>query len=129
MIISELEDQVMLPVLPMGSIITGVMLVALIFATPYAFSKNLNPLPRWVSLPIGLLVLAAGGWNVFWYALRHITEYWGIAALISGVLLMITAGYILNFKRMPKLLNQLKPIVLLALLACMLHYGYTIYNL
>lgn len=115
--------------LPMGSIVTGVMMLALIFATPYAFAKKLKPLPHWVSLPVGLLVLAAGAWNVFWHASRHITEYWGIAALVSGTLLMITAGYILGFKRMPALLNQCKPIVLVVLLACMLHYGNTIYNL
>ncbi|MEE9333293.1 MAG: hypothetical protein V3U65_04300 [Granulosicoccaceae bacterium] len=115
--------------LPMGTIITGVMLVALVFATPYAFAKQLKPLPKWVALPVGLLVLAAGGWNVFWYASQHITEYWGIAALISGGLLMITAAYILGFKRIPTLLIQGKPIVLLALLACMLHYGNTIHNL
>ena len=115
--------------MPMGTIVTACMLVALIFAIPYSLFKESKPLPRWIAIPIASLVFAAGAWNVFWYASRHITEYWGIAALVSGVLLMITAGYIVNDDRMPALLQRGRAIVLLALLACMLHYGITIYRL
>ena len=113
----------------MGTVLTLCMLLALVVATPYSLSKSIKPLPRFVAIPIGLLVFIAGAWNVFWYALQHITEYWGVAALVSGVLLMITAGYIVNFERLPRLLNRCRPIVLLALLGSMLHYGFTIYRL
>ena len=115
--------------MPMGTIVTASMVLALIFAIPYTLKKALQPLPRWISLPVGGLVFFAGAWNVFWYAAQHISEYWGVAALISGVLLMITAGFIVNFKRMPSLINRARPIVLIVLLGAMLHYGLTIYRL
>lgn len=115
--------------LPMGTIITVCMLVALLAAAPYSVINTLKPLPRWAALPIGFCVFIAGAWNVFWYAAQHISEYWGVAALLSGVLLMITAGFIVNLKRMPALLTRYRAIVLLALLGFMLHYGLTIYRL
>jgi len=114
--------------LPMGSIVTVTMLLGLLFATPYAVKSTLKPLPRWISYSVGVLVLLAGVWNVFWYALQHLTEYWGIAALISGALMMITAGYIMGIK-LPNWMSKIRPLVLIALLACMLHYGITIYRL
>jgi len=114
--------------LPMGTIMTVAMFVGLIVSIPYVLNKNLSPMPKWASIALGSVVMLAGAWNVFWYALQHLNEYWGIAALVSGILMMITAAYIFGVA-LPAWLVKAKPIVLFALLACMLHYGYTIYSL
>ena len=115
--------------MPMGTIVTVCMLIALIFAGPYALKKGLKPLPAFIAIPVGIVVFAAGFWNVFWYALQHLTEFWGIAALISGALMMVTAAYIMRFNKLPNTLQKARPVVLLGLLICMLLYGITIYRL
>ncbi|GAA3935867.1 hypothetical protein [Litoribacillus peritrichatus] len=115
--------------LPMGTIVTFCMLIGLIFASRLPVLIRLQQLPKSVMMVIGFVVLAAGLWNVLWYALRHLTEFWGIAALLSGSLMVITAGYIINEKKMPGMLKQARPLVQLLLLACMLKYGITIYQM
>ena len=43
----------------------------------------------------GILLLLMGLWNALWYGLRHITEFWGVVALISGILMVVVAVLIL----------------------------------
>ncbi|MRI34925.1 hypothetical protein EOPP23_18275 [Endozoicomonas sp. OPT23] len=112
--------------LPMGTIMTGCMIAGLILAIRPAFLKSL---PKAINKGVASLVFLAGVWNVFWYWLQHPTEFWGLAALVSGSMMLITAAYIVNCKRMPGWLIKLKPVVLFALLACALLYGITIYRL
>ena len=45
---------------------------------------------------IGWLVGATGLWNVLWYGVRHLTEFWGQTALISGLALLLAAIIILH---------------------------------
>ncbi len=108
--------------LPMGTIMACSMFLGLILAV-------FENLPAPIRKPLGVVVLAAGLWNVCWYAVQHLTEFWGQAALISGVLMIITAFYIINPSRLPGVLLKLKPLVLLLLLGCGLLYGITIYRL
>lgn len=115
--------------LPMGTIMTSCMVTGLLFATRLPVLRAVQLLPVGVKKTIALLVFAAGLWNVFWYALRHITEFWGIAALVSGVLLLLTSAYIINLRRMPAVLKRLRAGVLFLLLCCALLYGVTIYRL
>lgn len=115
--------------MPMGTLVTVCMLIALMFAGPYTIKKGLKPLPALLAIPVGFVVFAAGFWNVFWYALQHLTEFWGIAALISGALLLVTSAYIMRFDKLPTTIQKARPVVLLGLLVCMLMYGITIYRL
>ena len=60
--------------------------------------KACVPLITFKKIPILLrktgacVVVAAGLWNVLWYGLQHFTEFWGMAALVSGVLMITTAA-------------------------------------
>lgn len=115
--------------LPMGTIMTGCMLTGVLFATRLPVLRPLQKLPAWFRKTIALVVFAAGSWNVFWYALRHITEFWGVAALISGCLLLLTSAYIFNASCLPRFLQKIRPGVLFLLLCCAVLYGVTIYRL
>ncbi|MEM7563128.1 MAG: hypothetical protein AAF353_08785 [Pseudomonadota bacterium] len=112
--------------LPMGTIMASCMFVGLIIATPV---KPLNRLPLWLRKTGAWVVLAAGLWNVFWYGVQHPTEFWGIAALVSGFLMLLTAMYVLKPSRLPVLLRPMKPLVLCLLLGCALLYAITIARL
>lgn len=113
--------------LPMGTIVTVCMLIALIFASDLPLLKLTNKLPLIIRRIVAFIVLAAGCWNLFWYALRHLTEFWGLMALVSGALMIIAATYIAAVA--PPWLQRIRPVVLIALLLCMLKYAHTIYNL
>lgn len=109
--------------MPMGTIVTVCMLIGLLFAVPYAFMSKLKPLPSIIAWLVGGLVFAAGGWNTFWHGLRHLTDQWGIAALISGVFMMLTAIYIMPIKSIPSGLSKLRLLVLAGLLVWFLIYA------
>ena len=115
--------------LPMGTIVTVCMLMGLLFATRLPFLRTIQRLPLWLKRAVSVVVFAAGFWNVFWYALRHLTEFWGQAALVSGCLMLVTSAYIFDAARLPPQLNKIRPVVLLLLLACFLLYGLTIYRM
>jgi len=119
----------MLPILPMGTIVTVCMLIGLLAATPYLVSKQLKPLPRIVAWIVGGIVLLGGIWNTFWHGIRHLTDAWGQAALISGVFMMLTGLYLVRFDSLPPLLKKLRPWVLLGLLGWFLIYAIKIASL
>ena len=112
--------------LPMGTIVTVCMFVGLIVAAPVAPIKRL---PLLLRKTCACVVLTAGLWNVLWYGLQHLTEFWGIAALISGVLMITTAGYVLIPSRLPGWIRVLKPTILILLFACATLYAITIARL
>ena len=116
--------------IPMGTVVTVCMLFSVVFANRYpagALNKK-TPLP--VLRTVGWVTGAAGLWNVLWYGLRHLTEFWGHMALGSGIL-MVFLAYLLvvHPSQQPALLNKLRPIAVLALLAFATKYGWTIYKL
>lgn len=115
--------------LPMGTIMTGCMVVGLLFATRLSPFRIVQKLPVWFKKTVAFVVFTAGCWNVFWYALRHITEFWGVAALVSGCLMLLTAVYIFNAKWLPHFLQKMRPGILFLLLCCAVLYGVTIYRL
>lgn len=115
--------------MPMGTIVTVCMLIGLLFALPYAISHKLKPLPNVIAWIVGAVVFAAGGWNTFWHGLRNLTNFWGIAALVSGIFMMLTAAYIMQLKSLPAGLLRVRMFVLLGLFACFLTYAVTIARL
>ncbi|MFT5274512.1 MAG: hypothetical protein ACI9J2_001038 [Saprospiraceae bacterium] len=109
--------------LPMGTIVTACMFTGLIGVALQ------SKMPSVVAKSIGGLVLAAGLWNVLWYAMRHIGEFWGMAALASGALMVVTGFYLLDASRLPKLVMKLKPVVWVLLVLCAAKYAHTIASL
>ena len=110
--------------LPMGTIVTACMFIGLAAAAP-----PLKKLPLIIRKMGACLVLAAGLWNVLWYGVQHYNEFWGIAALVSGGLMIITALYVLAPPRLPAWLHPAKPFVLSLLLICAVFYAITIARL
>lgn len=109
----------------MGTIVTSCMIAGLIVAVP-PMAKGC---PRPIRAIIGSLLLAAGLWNVLWYASQHFREFWGLAALCSGVLMIITSIYILKARWLPAFIRKAKPVVLLMLLGFAILYAITIIRL
>ena len=112
--------------LPMGTIMAGCMILGVVFA---AKLPVLSRLPDFVFKAVGGLVLLAGLWNFLWYSLQHITEFWGIAALVSGILMIVTGLFLIKESLLPAWLIRLRPIVLVVLLGYGLMYAITIYRL
>lgn len=112
--------------IPMGTVVTLCMLLTVLFA-----SRLIGRLaPSWLLKTIGVIASAAGLWNVLWYAVRNIGEFWGIMALGSGVLLIaLGSTMILPATRLPGWLTKIRPVLVIALLAFALYYAQTIYNL
>lgn len=110
----------------MGTIVAVAMLLGLLFA---ARLPALEKLPRFIHILAGVAVLAAGLWNVLWYGVQHPGEFWGINALISGLLMTAASGLILIPSRMPAAIVRWRPIILVLLLCYALLYGITIYRL
>ena len=106
--------------LPMGTIVACIMFAGFVIGQQNAIGEKIPLLLRKL---VAVVVLAAGLWNALWYGLRHLTEFWGLAALISGILLVITAIYVLKPQILPAALLKARPLVLLALLACGVVYA------
>ena len=111
--------------IPMGSVVTACMFAGLIVAVP----PMAKVCPRPIRLSIGVILLAAGLWNILWYASQHFREFWGLAALCSGVLMVLTSLYIVKASWLPLFLRRAKPVVLLMLLGFAALYAITIYRL
>jgi hypothetical protein len=115
-----------IPMIPMGTVVTVCMFTGLIIAAPLPMLKSIPSRLKKIS---AYVVLAAGLWNVLWYGLQNLTEFWGMAALVSGVLMIVTAVYILAPSRLPGWLVLAKPVVLTLLLGCAMLYSITIARL
>jgi hypothetical protein len=112
--------------IPMGTVVTVCMFGGLIAAI---LQPKLRKVPPLLFSLAGFIVLAAGLWNIFWYGLQHYTEFWGWAALISGVILIQTSLYVLQVGWVPAYSLRAKPFVLILLLGCALMYAIKIASL
>ena len=107
---------------------------------------------RWLSLGefvqnpsiskfIGVGLLLAGLWNLLWFGLRHLDVFWGIAAIVSGFCMIMTAVVVLSECGGPSLSSNsvvkkitlgaksLLTLWLLGLFASAILYGITIVRL
>lgn len=115
--------------LPMGTIMTVCMALGVLFASRLPWLGLNRASPRPLLIGVGVLVALAGLWNVLWYALRHLGEFWGNTALVSGVLMLLVAALLVAPEKVPRALESARPFVVSALLGCALLYGVTIYRL
>jgi hypothetical protein len=66
----------------------GVAVCLLLWPAQPALGRAMRRLDsRWLRI-LALGVLLAGLWNAGWYGLRHLGDFWGRAALISGAMMV-----------------------------------------
>lgn len=115
--------------LPMGTIVTVCMLVGILCLIAQLAKTTANSLPGWLFRALGGIVFCAGAWNTFWHGLRNLTNFWGIAALLSGIIMMFAAVLVIRFSNKNRD-NHLQRVVALVLLtAFFLLYAITILRL
>ena len=116
--------------IPMGTIVTVCMFLTVIFGNRFPNGGLQRVTPNWLLHIVGLLAGVAGFWNVLWYGIQHMNEFWGHMALGSGVLMIILSlQLIVPRTRTNNWLNRLNPLFVLALLAFAIHYARTIQSL
>ncbi|ASJ75841.1 hypothetical protein [Granulosicoccus antarcticus] len=116
--------------IPMGTVVAVCMLVTLVFANRFPGMSLNRVTPPILLRIIGVVTGAAGLWNVLWYALRHLTELWGLMALGSGILMtLLSALLILAPEKQPPILNTLRPFAVVALAGFTFVYALTLYRL
>jgi len=87
----------------MGIVVTIAMLagLCLFLLNPVSiFRKRPSDNSKTV-LFVGSFLLVAGLWNTFWHGLRNVDEFWGQAALGSGLIMIASALVILMSLRRP----------------------------
>lgn len=80
----------------MGIVVSVFMLLGLLMASPWVPPglRVLRSRPGVVDV-LGSGLLLAGLWNSLWYGLRHLGDFWGLAALVSGILMITVAVLVL----------------------------------
>ncbi len=121
----------------MGIVVTIFMLSGLLVISP------------WPKLSLGMLrtnsnvvnfiasgLLLAGLWNSLWHGLRYLDHFWGLAALVSGFFMVMTAVLIfVDYGKktgLQKIYSFIKPLSLLwviGLFASFLLYAITLIQL
>ncbi|WP_372656810.1 hypothetical protein [Hydrogenophaga sp.] len=126
----------------MGIVVAIFMLLAWLALSPWT-PAALARLLRHPQLRsgMGIGVLVAGLWNVLWHGLRHLSQFWGQAALVSGLFMVLAAVLMLArpgadtgarpalATRLEPTIRPARPLVLLGLLACFLLYAVTLIRL
>jgi hypothetical protein len=123
----------------MGIVVTVFMLLALLLLSPWPAQlvawRRAGP-AACRTLAFG--VLSAGLWNALWHGLRHLGDFWGIAALVSGLLMVAAAVLSLRSGAAdsphpsagaPARSKSLTPVLMAALSACFLLYAVTLVRL
>ncbi len=105
------------------------MLLGALFTVPRVFFGVKPQRFETVFQAVGLLLMLAGAWNVFWHAVRHLSDFWGQAALASGVFMMICGLYLFRERWLTPFMKRLMPIAAIALTGWSGYYAYTIYHL
>ena len=124
----------------MGIVVTVFMVLILILSIPNPIEKRLHNHRQKIFIATFLM----GAWNALWYGAQNTEEFWGLAALLSGSIMMITSLPNLPLEKSPafikhtlgwiqskvKLLPQgFNEFMLLMLLACTCLYTYTLIQL
>lgn len=81
----------------MGIVVTVCMLLGLLMVSPLSW-LSLGAQRHNIQLAnvIGFALLFAGLWNSLWHGLRYLHSFWGMAALVSGVFMVLVAVIILK---------------------------------
>ncbi len=126
----------------MGIVMTVFMLLGIVLLSPWLPAG----MEQWRATgvrtqPLAMLLLLAGAWNTFWHGLRNLDNFWGIAAVVSGLLMMAAAALLLAAGRasvtdtnapspaMAPPRDRWRISVLAGLVACFLLYAMTLIRL
>jgi len=126
----------------MGIVVSVIMLLGLCFLLPIPLinARLLAGAPSSANIVSGLLLLG-GLWNSVWFGLQNITAFWGLAALISGVFMVLAAllifvpygsGRLQEVIWLQKVYTAIQPMTLLWLMClsvCFLLYAVTLVQL
>lgn len=119
----------------MGIVVAILMGLGVLMAWPMPFSalRRWQQSPQWVrSVASGLML--GGLWNSVWHGLRHLSDFWGHAALVSGLFMMAVAvllaadrrtagwGHFGVVRAIYKVIRPLSGLLVMALLACFVLY-------
>ena len=120
----------------MGIVVAAFMLSGLLLVSPWL--PNRLRVLRDNSTLVGALgagLFAAGLWNALWHGLRHLGDFWGLAAVVSGTLMVGVAIVILEersqfgasrigwLSRSYRAIRPLSLPMFVGLLACFLLYA------
>ncbi|MGS2717291.1 hypothetical protein ACVBE9_03910 [Eionea flava] len=90
---------------------------------------------------ISALLLLAGLWNSLWFGLRHLEQFWGIAALVSGIVMVMmsvliagdavnkTARYYSYIQLVYRYIKPIAAVVNVVLLCSFILYAVTLVQL
>jgi hypothetical protein len=106
------------------------MILILLMSIRTPLKRKLDP----HKTELAVITLLAGLWNTGWYGFQNLGDYWGNAAFISGLLMMLTSLPLLenhrmlmtlskHYKKLPPLFNR---IALCALCVCAALYAYAL---
>ncbi|MBD5770964.1 hypothetical protein [Marinomonas colpomeniae] len=124
----------------MGIVVTVFMALILFLSVPGPVERTLKKF----QYSIFLVAFLLGAWNAFWYGAQHIYDFWGMAAMISGLLMMLTSLSNVSLKGSPIFIKNtfgwlqskvnslpqgFNELTLLMLLGCVGIYGYTLISL
>jgi hypothetical protein len=126
----------------MGIVVAVFMLLGLLLVSP-SVPNRLRVLRDNSALmgALGAGLFAAGLWNALWYGLRHLGDFWGLAALVSGILMVGTAIVALEersqfgasrigwLRHSYRAIRPLSLPISVGLLACFLLYSITLVRL
>lgn len=125
----------------MGIVVCVTMLIGLIGFLPMPWRENQansiateSVLGKMQAIA-PFLLLIMGVWNALWYGLRHLDTFWGSTGVITGLIMLMAAvllnksakGSLLNL--VYRILNPLRLLVFVALLASFLLYLVTLIQL
>lgn len=119
----------------MGIVVTLAMLMGLIILrpTPWRNDQGEKQDLRIVTFTAASLV-TLGTWNVLWYGLRNLSDFWGWAAIFSGLSMLISALIIFRERSTPSSameswLGAIRGLVVVSLTASFLLYAVTLVQL
>jgi hypothetical protein len=126
----------------MGIVVSVIMLLGLCFLLPIPLinARLLAGAPSSANIISGLLLLG-GLWNSIWFGLQNLTAFWELAALVSGVFMVLVAllifvshgsGRLQEVVWLQKVYTLIQPMTslwLMCLSVCFLLYAVTLVQL
>jgi len=106
----------------MGIVVALVMLVGLVVMV----RKNTQAV---TTKAVALLLLIGGFWNALWYGLRNLSDFWGLAGLVSGIVMVLAAVYLWLSLSGNQQKTAIKVLLVCALGACFALYFITLLQL
>jgi hypothetical protein len=126
----------------MGIVVTIIMLLGLLLRWPIPFiHQRLEASAPLSANIIGGMLLLGGLWNSLWFGLQHLDVFWGLAALVSGIVMLAVALMVfaergsqfiqLNvvIKNINSVITPFSLLINISLLACFLLYAVTLIQL